>query len=138
MPGSVTLPGDQLEQKPHVQPAEAYPLTITGTHGETITITDDFEPHGVLDGELLVRVNGPKGGSKYRLTISRRQLAALSGPGDPVPIAGDAAEPDRYRGLRLRWQGPAEAAIAGSDAGGSEHAGEEPSSRASPVSDLEL
>jgi hypothetical protein len=35
---------------------EGNTITLSGTHGETLTITSDFEPHGLLDGELLVQV----------------------------------------------------------------------------------
>jgi hypothetical protein len=62
---------------------ENAPLTITisGTHGETLTITDDFERPGVLDGELLMHVRGPKGASKYLFTTSRQELARLTPAG---------------------------------------------------------
>jgi hypothetical protein len=53
-------------------------ITISGTHGETLTITDAFERHGVLDGELLVHVRGPKGASKYLFTTSWQELARLA------------------------------------------------------------
>jgi hypothetical protein len=63
----------------HTEPENpAFTTTISGTHGETLTVTDDFERHGLLDGELLVRVLGPKGGCKYLFTISRDELARLS------------------------------------------------------------
>jgi hypothetical protein len=60
--------------------SQSFTITLVGTHGETLTITYDFEPHGVLDGELLVRVNGPKGASKYQFTTSRKQVASLLAP----------------------------------------------------------
>lgn len=64
-------------------------ITISGMHGETLTITDDFERHSILDGELFLHVRGPKGASKYLFTISRQELARLTRrPAPPRPGTG--------------------------------------------------
>jgi hypothetical protein len=80
----------------HTEPDNpAFTTTISGTHGETLMVTDDFERHGLLDGELLVSVLGPKGGCKYLFTISRQELARLS-------LTGTAEHRDRLGVLRNR------------------------------------
>ena len=53
---------------------EGHTITLSGTHRETLTITNDFEPHDLLDGELLVQVKGPRGASKYQFTIRANPL----------------------------------------------------------------
>lgn len=76
-PDEPARPGEDITTKE----ASALPLgqttTVTGTHGETLTVTGDFEPWGMLDGELLVKVSGPRGACKYQFTISRQELARL-------------------------------------------------------------
>jgi hypothetical protein len=84
--------GDHHERERASEADQRRPNALIGTHGETLTITDDFEPYGVLDGELLVRVNGPRGGCKYRFTISRQELASLL-PEWAVASAAPASRP---------------------------------------------
>jgi hypothetical protein len=86
---------------------ERHTITLSGTHGETLTITNDFEPHGLLDGELLVQVKGPKGASKYQFTISRQELARLRWARTAEDGSQPAADPaasdyeDRFVTIRL-------------------------------------